>query len=328
MVLTVIVVGMLTYLDERGRSVSGLEDLGGEQAAIARVAGLAIGGGLGAVQAVPAATADKLRELELDGGRVLVMAPGAKELQLLDGRTLVLPVVSEAIARGQRVLRLSRDDAGAIGLPARTAMLGLARLKSGWGIAVAASAERQRDRDLAGLYRMLLAMALAVGVVTAFGGIALVRQRSQLELARELAVSDLTRAKDSELEKFSRAATMAALGSGIAHELSTPLGVIVGRAEQLLARASGDERNAKAAQTILEQAEHMDRVIRGLLGLARGTPIALQEVEPRSLVREASALVEHRFARANVHLVPWSARPFRTCAASRCCSSTRSSTYC
>ncbi len=48
----------------------------------------------------------------------------------------------------------------------------------------------------------------------------------------------------------------------------------------------------------------MDRVVRGLLGLARGVPIALQEVEPRALVRDASALVEHRFARANVHLVP------------------------
>ncbi|HEX7837626.1 MAG TPA: HAMP domain-containing sensor histidine kinase, partial [Kofleriaceae bacterium] len=88
------------------------------------------------------------------------------------------------------------------------------------------------------------------------------------------------------------------------HELSTPLGVIVGRAEQLLARANGDERQARNAQTILDQADHIDRVVRGLLGLARGAPIALQEIEPGHLVREAAELVEHRFARASVQLAP------------------------
>jgi signal transduction histidine kinase len=44
--------------------------------------------------------------------------------------------------------------------------------------------------------------------------------------------------------------------------------------------------------------------VRGLLGLARGAPIALQRVEARSLVRDAAELVEHRFQRANVHLLP------------------------
>jgi C4-dicarboxylate-specific signal transduction histidine kinase len=70
MLLTVIVVGMLTYLDERGRWESGLEDLGAEQAAIARVTGLAIGGELGDVQAVPAAAADNACDASPPGGTV------------------------------------------------------------------------------------------------------------------------------------------------------------------------------------------------------------------------------------------------------------------
>ena len=304
MVLVVAIVGVLTYWDEHGRSESALDDLGQQEAAVARAAVLAVASALPATGPLPADTVKRLAELELDGGRILVIGPGAHHATMLDGRTVDVPGLADAVTRGARFVRVSRDDAPALGFPARTAVVGLAHLANGWTVAVASSAERQRDRETAGLYRMLFAMALAVSIVTAFGGIALSRQRSQLELARELAMADLARAKDSELERLSRSATMAALGSGIAHELSTPLGVIVGRAEQLLARAGGDERATKATQTIIEQAEHMDRVIRGLLGMARGKPIALQEVEPARLVNEASALVQHRFARANVHLVP------------------------
>jgi signal transduction histidine kinase len=247
---------------------------------------------------------DLLRGLEHDGIRVLLAAPGTAEVRTLDGRGVDIAGLTRGITGGARSLQVSRDDAPALGLPARTAVVGLTRLPTGWTVAVAATAERQRDRDRAGLVRLLLSMALAAGLVTMFGGLALARQRAQLELARELAVTDAARERDAELERLSRAATMAALGSGVAHELSTPLGVIVGRAEQLLARAGGDERQAKNAQTILDQADHIDRVVRGLLGLARGAPIALQEIDPGYLVREAAELVEHRFARAGVQLAP------------------------
>ena len=298
MVLTVVAVGLLAYWDERGRSQGGLEDLGEEQIAVARAVALAVGPELRGDDAkMPSSATEKLRQLERDGTRLLV-APPHGELATLEGVRAALPATTD------HAVRISRDEAASLGLPARTAMMGSAPTPSGWRIAVVASAERQRDRDRAGLFRILFATAIAAGVVATFGGVALRRQRAQLELARELAIADVSRTKDAELERLSRAATMAALGSGVAHELSTPLGVIVGRAEQLLAKSVGDERATKAAQTILDQAEHVDRVVRGLLGLARGAPIALKEVEPRQLVREAAELVEHRFARANVHLVP------------------------
>jgi signal transduction histidine kinase len=281
MALAVLAVGALAYWDERTRSNEGLDDLGEQQAAVADAAALA------------GATPDRLRGLERDGVRVLLIDAGGRATTL-DGEPMPLPGLEPAT----RVLRLDRPDAAAIGLPTRVAMVGVAPLAHGRRLAVARTASNQRDRDREGFVRLVLAMALATGLVLGFGGLALVRQRRELGLERELAV----RAKDAELERLSRAATMAALGSGVAHEIATPLGVIVGRAEQLLARANGDERIAKNAQAILDQAEQVDGVIRGLLGLARGAPIALSEAAPAELVREAQAMVEHRFTRAGVHL--------------------------
>jgi two-component system, NtrC family, sensor kinase len=279
MAAAVLAVGALAYFDERMRSEARLDDLGIEQAAVADAAALA---GSGAFAA-----------FERDGTRVLVVDENGRA-RGLDGRDVALPGLTSAT----RVLRLDRPDAAALGLPERIAMVGIARLPDGTRLAIARSASRQRDRDREGFGHLVLAMALVTALVLGFGGVALARQRRQLAAERELAV----RAKDAELEQLARAATMAALGSGIAHELATPLGVIVGRAEQLLSRAAGDERIAKNAQAILDQAEHVDRVVRGLLGLARGAPIALHETAPAELVREARALVEHRFARAGVNL--------------------------
>jgi signal transduction histidine kinase len=289
MIAAVGAIGVLAFMNEQRRSEAELADLAREQAAVAEAA-------------MPRLAAGTLGELEKPGTtRVIVVTDRAR---LLDGGPVDLPELASAITRGDRTARLSRADAARLGLPERTAMVGLARAPGSAVIAIAATAADQRDRDRAGQERLVGSILLAVGLVSAFGGFALSRQRAQLSLERELAVADTARARDSELERLSRAATMAALGSGVAHELSTPVGVIVGRAEQLLSRAGDDERIAKNAQAILDEADHIDKVVRGLLGLARGAPIAMQEISPRELVREAAALVEHRFERAGVTLVP------------------------
>src|SRR5207249_2465417 len=88
--------------------------------------------------------------------------------------------------------------------------------------------------------------------------------------------------------------------SGVAHEISTPLAVIVGRAEQLAERAGESER--KPARIILEQAESIRQVIRGFLGLARGQHPQLGDARPEEIVEGARALVEHRFAQASLRL--------------------------
>ena len=96
-------------------------------------------------------------------------------------------------------------------------------------------------------------MTVASGLVLVFGGLALRKQRKELELARELAVAEVRRERDERLVRADKLATMGALATGIAHEVSTPLGVMMGRAEQVLPKVAGDERTRRAVEAILEQ---------------------------------------------------------------------------
>jgi signal transduction histidine kinase len=218
---------------------------------------------------------------------------------------VVSSVLRDALDRGAPTLRLARPEAAEIGLPARTSMAGLAHIDAGdlgrWSVVAVASAARERDREKRAIWRLVLGVLLASGLVLAFGGVALRRQRKELELQRELAVAEAQNQRDEELAHAERVATMGTFAMGIAHEVATPLGVIVGRAEQLLSKVQ-DERSARSAQTILTQADRIQHIVRRFLDMARGGPPSLERVDPATVVRAATGAVEHRFEKARVKL--------------------------
>ncbi len=172
------------------------------------------------------------------------------------------------------MVRIPRKEAAPFGLPARTALAGLSRVDAGaagtWDVVAVASAERERDRELWARRRLVLSVFTAAGLVLAFGGVAMRNQRKELVLERELAVASLQQQRDERLERANKAAAMGTLAMGVAHEISTPLGVIAARAEQMMPRVAGDERLSASVAAILSQTERINQVIRGLLGLARG----------------------------------------------------------
>ncbi len=164
------------------------------------------------------------------------------------------------------------------------------------------SAERVRDREPRARWRLGLGVLLAAGLVFVFGTAAVRRQRRGMLLEQELALAALARQRDAEIASASRAVTLGTLAMGIAHEVSTPLGVISGRAEQLLSRSADDERWARAVRSILDQTERIRRVIRAFLDVVRGGAPELGDTPPAAVLEGALALVEHRFSAAGVTL--------------------------
>jgi signal transduction histidine kinase len=312
MVAAVCAVGGAAYWDEERESAAALEDFAQEQSTLARSVAATL---QSRIEAGPegeggprSVLARGLGDLERPGSLlVLLLPPSGKQLQTADGRTLRSQSILDSMEKGLLAVRLPPPEAAAIGLPRRTAVAGLAWLDGGargrWGVVVVANAERLRDRERRARVRLVLATVLAGGLVLTFGGSALRRQRKELELEQELAIAALQRRRDERLERADRAATLGTFAMGIAHEISTPLGVIAGRAEQLLPGVKADEKAERSVRAILDQTDRIHQVIRAFLGLVRGDAPTAVDLAPADVASRALALCEHRFARAGVVLV-------------------------
>lgn len=297
--------------DVRHRHAESLEDFGRHQEILAqglasdleaRLAAARLPSGTDPTQAMTG-----LRRLEQPGVWVaLVWPPGQAGFLTTDGRSVAPGLLGDAVQAGRGFLRLPRESAALLGLPRRAAVAGLARFYDGdrrvWWVAAVASVRRARDQEREATWRTLLAVLVAAGAVLALGGVALHWQRQELRTQQALAVEEARRRRELELARASRAATLGTLAMGITHELSTPLGIIAGRAEQLLGRLGGDERSRRSAQVIQEQAVRMGQIIRGLLGLVRDQSLVTDRFSPHAVCAEATALVAHRFAETGTEL--------------------------
>jgi len=110
-------------------------------------------------------------------------------------------------------------------------------------------------------------------------------------------VYDVTEKKELEqaLIRSDKMAAVGTLASGLAHEIGTPMNVILGRAESML-RATEEETTAKGLMIVIEQVDRMTLLIERLLSFARRNPIERKKTDLNRLILNGLEICEQRAA--------------------------------
>jgi two-component system, NtrC family, sensor kinase len=115
----------------------------------------------------------------------------------------------------------------------------------------------------------------------------LAKHRRELELERRL-------------QHAERLATVGTLASGLAHEIGTPMGVIRGRAEQLLHSEPSPNKARRGLEIIVSQIDRVSRIVRMLLDYGRSRESHRAVCDLRQIVNHAMSLMETEAARRRV----------------------------
>jgi signal transduction histidine kinase len=94
-------------------------------------------------------------------------------------------------------------------------------------------------------------------------------------------------------------AELGTLASGMAHEIGTPMNVILGRAEYLLQRTA-DEGMKRGLTTIVTQVERITKVMNQLLTFARRKPSERRAVDLGEIVEDSLEMFQERITHSRV----------------------------
>lgn len=113
-------------------------------------------------------------------------------------------------------------------------------------------------------------------------------------------ISERKRLQD-RLRKTERIAELGTVASGMAHEIGTPMNVILGRAEYLMDRVA-DETVKRGLQTIVAQVERITRVMNQLLAFARRKPPERGPLVLREVIENSVEMFQERLAKNRVQV--------------------------
>jgi len=113
-------------------------------------------------------------------------------------------------------------------------------------------------------------------------------------------VSDQRRLLE-QLRRTERIAELGTLASGMAHEIGTPMNVILGRAEYMMDRVT-EEPIKKGLQTIVTQVERITKVMNQLLSFARRKAPERRALDLRGVVEDGMEMFHERLSRNQIQV--------------------------
>lgn len=146
--------------------------------------------------------------------------------------------------------------------------------------------EARGDDEVAQLQRELNAMCDALRQA---------RDRAAEETRKRIEALD-------ELRHLDRLRTVGQLASGIAHELGTPLNVILMRANMLAASEAASDQVKEQARSITQQTERVTRIVRQLMNFARRSTPKRHAVVPGDLAQHVATMLAPLARRAEVEI--------------------------
>ncbi|HWV45735.1 MAG TPA: PAS domain S-box protein, partial [Nitrospira sp.] len=104
-----------------------------------------------------------------------------------------------------------------------------------------------------------------------------------------------------QLRRTERVAELGTLASGMAHEIGTPMNVILGRAEYLMDRVT-EEPIKRGLRTIITQVERITRVMNQLLSFARRKAPQRVPLDLRNVIEDGMEMFQERLARNHIRV--------------------------
>ncbi len=108
------------------------------------------------------------------------------------------------------------------------------------------------------------------------------------------------RRMERQLQQADRLASLGQTAAGVAHELNTPLGVILGYCQLLLRSCRQDDAAYQDLQVIEKQTKNCKRIVEDLLKFARDSKTSKSPVDLRLCFDEAISLLGHQFGKEGV----------------------------
>ncbi len=108
---------------------------------------------------------------------------------------------------------------------------------------------------------------------------------------------DITQLKNvqDQLTHAQKMESVGRLAAGVAHEINTPLGIILGHAQLLLEDIKDQELVYKDVQTIERQTKNCSKIVKDLLNFSRSGKSATSEFDINEAVKEVLEVIGHTF---------------------------------